>query len=230
MASMMGAVFSAPAAAQVAVEVALQTDYRVRGYSISDEEPSASVSFSYDDPSGAYVGGALVGSTFDGDPVLLGIQGNVGYAVRVGPTLSLDAGISKTKYFYGYGTERDYDYTEVYLGVALPIISGRLSYSPDYYRNDFETLYAEVETGFSPAPDWFVSAHGGALTYLGDPPAYLPDQIFDWRLGVTREFGPWGVHVDVSGRILGRARYVLPNGVGSGENDEAIVLSLTRAF
>ena len=51
----MAAGFAVPASAQVAVEAALQTDHRIRGYSVSDEEPSASVSFSYDDPSGAYV-------------------------------------------------------------------------------------------------------------------------------------------------------------------------------
>lgn len=226
----MAAGFAVPASAQVAVEAALQTDHRIRGYSVSDEEPSASVSFSYDDPSGAYVGASLIGTIYEGEPVLLGIQGSAGYATRIGPMLSLDAGVSKTQYFYGYGTSRDYDYTEVYVGLALPLVSARLSYSPDYYRNDVETLYAEIETGISPAPDWFLSAHGGVLTYLGDPPVYLPDQTFDWRLGATRQFGPWGVHLDLSGRILGRAKYAFPNGVGTGNDDRALVLSLTRAF
>jgi uncharacterized protein (TIGR02001 family) len=214
----------------VAIEAALQTDYRVRGYSVSDGEPSASLSLSYDDPSGAYVGASFIGAVHDSDPVLLRIQGSAGYAVRIAPMLSLDAGVSKTQYFHGYGTNRDYDYTEVYLGLALPAVSSRLSYSPDYYRNDWDTLYAEVETGIEPAPDWFLSAHGGVLTYLGDPPAYLPNQTFDWRLGATRQFGHWGVHLDVSGRILGKARYALPNGIGTGENHETVVLSLTRAF
>jgi uncharacterized protein (TIGR02001 family) len=204
----------------VAIEGTLQTDYRVRGYSLSDEQPSASLALSYDDPSGAYIGASVIGSTYDGEPVLFGIQGSAGYAVRLGATLSLDAGVSKTQYFYGYGTSRNYDYTEVYVGLALPVVSARLSYSPDYYRNDRETLYGEVETGISPAPDWFLSAHAGALTYLGDPPPFLPDLSVDWRLGATRQLGPWGIHLDVSGRIQGRARHVLPNGVGSGEDDE----------
>ncbi|HEU4649836.1 MAG TPA: TorF family putative porin [Croceibacterium sp.] len=214
----------------MAVEAALQSDYRVRGYSISDEEPSASVSLSYDDPSGAYVGASVIGSTYDGDPVLFGIQGSAGYAARVGSALSLDAGISRTQYFYGYGTERNYDYTEVYLGAALPLVSARLSYSPDYYRNDMDTVYFEVETGVSPATDWFLSAHAGVLTYLGDPPPYRPDQTLDWRVGASRQFGPWGIHLDLSGRIEGPARYVLPSGLGSGKNHEAVVVSLTRAF
>jgi uncharacterized protein (TIGR02001 family) len=221
---------AAPASAQVAIEAALQSDYRVRGYSVSEGEPSASLSVSYDDPSGAYVGAVFVGAIRDGDPGLLQIQGNAGYAVRIGPMLSFDAGVSRTQYFSGHETSRDYDYTEVYVGLAFPAVSARLSYSPDYYRNDMDTLYLAVETGIEPAPDWFLSAHGGILTYLGDPPAYLPDQTFDWRLGATKQLGRWGVHLDVSGRILGKARYAVPYGIGTGQNHEAVVLSLTRAF
>lgn len=219
-----------PAAAQLAVEAALQTDYHVRGYSISDEQPAASVTLNYDDPSGAYAGASVIGSIYDGDPVLLGVQASAGYAARIGPSLSLDAGVSKTQYFYGYGTSRNYDYTEIYLGLALPVVSARLSFSPDYYRNNIETLYAEIETGVSPAPDWFLSAHGGMLTYLGDPPRYLPDQVFDWRVGATRQFGAWGVHLDVSGQVLGRARYTMPGGLGWGEDNQAVILGVTRAF
>ena len=74
-----------------------------------------------------------------------------------------------------------------------------------------------------------MSAHAGVLTYLGDPPVYLPDQTFDWRFGATRQFGPWGIHLDVSGRILGRKKD-LPYGVVTVEDQEVVVLSLTRAF
>jgi uncharacterized protein (TIGR02001 family) len=214
----------------VAVEAALQTDYRVRGYSISDEEPSASLSLSYDDRSGAYVGGSVIGSIYHGEPAVLGVQASAGYATRIAPTLSLDVGVSKTQYFNAYGTRWNYGYTEVYAGLALPPLSARLSYSPDYYRNDMDTLYAEVAGGFEPAPDWLLSAHAGLLSHLGDPPAYLPDQVVDWRIGGSRQFGPWGVHLDVSGRIQGQARYLLPAGRGPERNDEAVVLSLTRAF
>jgi uncharacterized protein (TIGR02001 family) len=222
--------FAWPASAQVAFEAALQTDYRVRGYSISDEQPSASLSISYDDPSGAYVGGALIGSVHEGEPALLGIQASTGYAVRLGRGLSMDAGVSKTQYFMGYGTTRNYDYTEVYVGIALPSVAARLSYSPDYYRNDMDTLYAELDAATEPAPNWFLSAHAGLLTYLAEPPAYRPKRTGDWRVGVSRQLGPWGLHLDLSGRIESRVRYALPGSPGSRNNDEAIVLSLTRAF
>ena len=219
-----------PAAAQVAVEAALQSDYRVRGYSVSDGEPTASVSLSYDDPSGFYLGGSAIGTLRDGDPELLGIQGSAGYAVRLTPTVSIDGGVARTQYLYGYGTTRDYDYTEVYLGVAVPNVTARLSYSPDYHRAAMQALYAEVDGGFEPAPGWFLSAHAGALAYLDMPPAYVAKRRYDWRLGVSRQFGRFGVHFDVSGRIEGRARYWIPYGPGSGRDRTAVVASLTRAF
>ena len=108
--------------------------------------------------------------------------------------------------------------------------SARLSYSPDYYRNDTPTLYAELNGGIEPAPDWFISAHAGMLTYLDRPPFYLPDQTFDWRIGASRQIGRWGLHADVSGRIQGEARYAFPSGIGSGRDPTTVVFSLTRAF
>ncbi len=219
-----------PAFAQVAVELALQTDYRVRGYSISDGQPAASVSLSYDDPAGFYVGAAAVGTIRDGDPHLLGIQGSAGYAMRLGPKLSIDGGVSKTQYFSGYGTGQDYDYTEFYVGLALPNVAARLSYSPGYYFNTTQTLYGEIDAGFEPAPEWFLSAHAGALTHLDTPPIFVAKRTYDWRIGASRQFGPYGVHLDLSGRIQGKARLTLPNRYGAGRDPAAVVLSLTRVF
>jgi uncharacterized protein (TIGR02001 family) len=221
-----------PASAQVAIEAALQTDYRVRGYSVSDGEPTASVSVSYDDPSGIYVGGLAIATLRDGDPALLGIQGSAGYAVRLTPRLSLDGGVARTEYFYGYGTARNYHYTEAYVGIALPHVAARLSYSPDYYRAGVDTLYAEVDAGFEPAPNWFLSAHAGVLTYLDAPPPYSPRTRYDWRVGASRQFGPYAVHLDVSGRIVAEPDgYRLPYPLTRITRDRtAAVLSLTRSF
>ena len=221
---------AAPAVAQVAVEATLQTDYRVRGYSVTDGDPAASLSLTYDDPSGIYLGGSVIGTLRDGEPYVAGVQGNIGYAVRLTPKLSIDVGASKTQYFFGYGNTTDYDYTEVYVGLALPNVSARLSYSPDYFFNDTQTLYGEIDAGFEPAPDWFLSAHAGVLTHLDTPPVFVAEETFDWRVGASRQFGPYGVHLDLSGRIEGRARYTLPNRYAAGRDPTTVVLSLTRVF
>jgi uncharacterized protein (TIGR02001 family) len=211
------------AAAQVAIEAALQSDYRLRGYSVSDGQPTASVSLGYDHPSGAYVGGLATATFRDGDPELLLLEGHAGYALRIAPDVSLDGGITHSQYYSGYGTNRNYQYTEVYVGGAVRNISGRLSYSPNYFFADTPTLYAEINGGIEAAPNLFLSAHAGGLFYLDDAPYYLPDTRYDWRLGVSRQFGPYGIHAELSGRIQGEGSAV-------AHDKAAAAVALTRAF
>lgn len=217
--------------AQVAVEVGVQNDYRYRGYSLSDRDPVATVAVSYDDPSGVYVGGNLVGTFDDGEPALVALQGTLGYATRLSSELSLDAGVSRTEYG-SYVLGGDVDYTELYLGLASRNVTARVRYSPDYYRDDWETLYVELDGGVEVAPDWFVSAHTGQLTYLGDISPYLARHIYDWRLGGSRKLGPYGFHLELSGRLAKRP----PALVAPGEDNPlradgtAVVFGITRAF
>jgi uncharacterized protein (TIGR02001 family) len=216
------AAVAVPASGQVAVEGALLTDYRVRGYSISDGHPAASVSLSYDDPSGLYVGATAIGSFDDGDPEIAGLLASAGYALRLGPRVSLDAGLARSEYYYAYAG-RSLRYTELYLGVALPHVSARVNYSPDYYRAGTPTLYAEIEGGIEPAADWRLSAHAGVFTYLDQPPSFLPRERYDWRVGATRQFGATGVHLNLSGRVQGTPSR-------RATNATALVLSVTHGF
>jgi uncharacterized protein (TIGR02001 family) len=190
------------------------------------------VSVSYDDPSGLYAGGSAVGAIRGGEPYLLGLQANLGYSMRLSPRVSIDGGVTRTQYFAGYGTSRNFNYTEAYVGLALPVVTARLSYSPDYYRDGVDTLYAELDGGFEPAPDWFLSAHAGALTYLDAPPIYFPRTRYDWRVGASRQLGRFGLHLDVSGRLLGEPDgYVLPPALAHITRDRTVVVfSVTRAF
>lgn len=213
---------AAPGGAQVAVEGALLTDYRVRGYSVSDGNPAASLALSYDDPSGAYLGATVIASWHDGEPELSGLQANAGYAVRIAPQLSLDAGVSHSEYRYTYRNRR-LGYTELYLGVSAPHLSVRLNYSPDYGRSDNSTLYAEVEGGIEPATDWLLSAHAGVFSYLGKHPAFLPRERYDWRIGAARRFGASALRLDLSGRVQGSP-------ARQARDATALVLSLTHGF
>jgi uncharacterized protein (TIGR02001 family) len=215
--------FPAAASAQVAFEAALQSDYRLRGYSASNGHAVASLSADYDDPSGAYAGGVVAGMLSDGDPHVLLLEGHAGYAVRIAPTISLDLGATHSQYYFGYGTSRNYQYSEAYIGIALPHVSARASYSPNYYFPHTPTLYAEVDGGVEPAPNWFLSAHAGALFYLDGGPYGLPDKRYDWRVGVSRQLGKFGLHVELSGRLQGEySPYA--------HDKAALAATLTRAF
>ena len=213
---------ASPAVAQVAVEGALLSDYRVRGYSVSRGEPAASLSFSYDHPSGIYVGATAAGNFHDGEPELAGFQANVGYAFRLGPAVSLDAGVARSEYYYAYGGGQ-LTYTELYVGVAAPHVSARVSYSPNYYRADTSTLYAEVDGGIEPVTDWVLSAHAGVFSYLGRRPYFLPRERYDWRIGAARKFGASALRLDLSGRVQGTP-------ARRATDATALVLSLTHGF
>ena len=213
---------SARASAQVAVEGALLSDYRVRGYSISDGEPAASLSLSYDHPSGVYVGATAIGSFQDGEPELAGFQANAGYALRLSPQVSLDAGVSRSVYYYAYGS-RNLGYTELYFGVSAPHVSARVNYSPDYYRAGTSTLYAAVDGGIEPVTNWVLSAHAGIFRYLGTKPYFLPRERYDWRIGAARKFGATSLRLDLSGRVQGSP-------ARQATDATALVLSLTHGF
>jgi len=83
-----------PAAAQVAASIALKSDERFRGRSLSDGRPVATLDLSYDSKSGPYLGGSataiLTGKERAG---LLGARTYAGYATRTPADIGLDAGI-----------------------------------------------------------------------------------------------------------------------------------------
>lgn len=198
---------------------------------MSKGRPAAAVYLSFDHRSGSYVGGSVVGTINDGQPRLAALQANAGYAVRIDPTLSLDAGVSHARYFFGFGSDRDYENTEAYAGLTFREVSARLSYSPDYYQSGSRALYAELEGAFEPAANWLLSAHAGALTYLDSPPYRLPRRRYDWRIGASRQAGRYGFHLDLSGRIQDQPErpkpYYAPR---PAADDAALVATVTRAF
>ena len=55
-----------PAAAQVAASIGLDSDYRLRGYSLTNDHPAVTAQISYDDPSGFYLTGSSLGDLLSG--------------------------------------------------------------------------------------------------------------------------------------------------------------------
>lgn len=198
---------------------------------MSKGRPAGALYASFDHRSGAYAGGSAVGIVDDGAPRLAALHANAGYARRLGPTLSLDAGVSHARYFFGFGSDRDYRNTEAYVGLAVRDVSARLSYSPDYYQSGSAGLYAEVQAAVEPAPDWLLSGHAAALTYLDSLPYGLPRRRYDWRIGISRQAGRYGFHLDLSGRLQDRPRYSRPRHARRpAANESALVATVTRAF
>ena len=194
----LGLLTFAPAEAQVAGNIALDSDYRLRGYSLTDEHPAFSAQLSYDDPSGIYL--SLSGLTELGNGGrFLGIIGDIGYAKRLNPDVTLEAGVLRSQIGAAGADVRGFKYTEVYAGAYVGVVSGRIYYSPDWRTAHAPTIYGELEAGFEPLTNWRLSAHVGLLTHLDSSIHYRAgDTEGDWRLGIARQLGRFELHGAVS--------------------------------
>ena len=197
-ASVAALAWPAPAFAQAAFSIAAESDFRFRGSSLSSERPVATAQAAYDHPSGIYANASATGVHRDGHAALLNLLGNVGYARRLSPSASLDAGLVHSRYRWGDLPNPSSERTEAYVGLAVSDFAARLSYSPHYFENGMQMLYAEVQGGFEPLPRWRLSAHVGALTFL-EGPGVSGKSRYDWRLGVSRSFGALELHSALSG-------------------------------
>lgn len=209
-----------PAFGQVSGSVDIESDYRLRGYSLSAGQPVVTAQIGYDDDSGVYLNLSATGEIGHDDPLFLGVQGNIGYVRRLNQKLSIDGGVTRSQYRSPDRNSRSHNYTEVYLGLASDPFSARIYYSPDYFRPDVSTLYGEVEATFRPAKHWRLNGHLGSLIYLSTPARYIPgrEARYDWRVGVSRELGSFDLHAALSGGGPGKEYY-------SGELHSKIALT-----
>ena len=185
----------------MAGSVAVQSDYVVRGYSISAGKPAAILNLSYDDPSGVYLNGSAIGDLDGGgDPVFQGVIGDLGYARRLTTSLSVDVGVQRTQYYQLYGMKADTGYTEGYAGVMAHGLAARIYYSPDYFRTGVHAVYGEVEGSREIWAKVRLAAHVGYLDYVGGP-AGAPARTdqYDWRISAARVFSPVDLHVALTG-------------------------------
>lgn len=189
----------------------------MRGEGISGGEPVVTAAVSYDDRSGVYASVSATEMVGNDGPRFLGLDGAIGYAARIAPSVSLEGGIHRAHYRAPYPGGRTMRYTEAYAGVSSNGVSARIFYSPDYLADNVSTFYGELDATLQPAPDWRVSAHVGLLAYADGEPSYRygypvsRDTRYDWRLGASRRFGRFEVHAAVSGGGPGNAYYSYSN-------------------
>jgi len=177
--------------AQVRASVFVESDHRLRGLSLSDARPAFGANLGFDDASGAYVGGTLVGQDTDSDSGLRTIGDTLyaGYARRLAPGQSWDVGVSSTEARVYDGQPYSLRYAEVYAGYSRDNLVARLSYSPNYFAHGAKAAYFEVNDSYRPAEDWRLFGHAGLLTPLGGGPAPSVHHAYvDLRAGVARQF------------------------------------------
>lgn len=194
----MAVALAGPARAQLSLSASLDSDYRLRGYSLTEGRPALSASLGYDAASGVYLGASGVAADPPGEGVrALGVIAYGGYAHRFANGRSLDVGLSRTqlKAFESWGSSSR-RYTEVYVGASSEHFSLRALYSPHYIRDGAKSLYLDLGASARPAERWQVSAHAGLLRYLDRPAGWSGRTTeYDLRGVVAREFEHGDVHL-----------------------------------
>lgn len=151
--------FVPPAAGQFSGDVAVVSDYRYRGVSMSGNRPAAQAGVSFDARSGLYAG--AFASTLDAAFIESNalVQAYAGFAQRTGEA-AWDAGASMT-FFPQAG---DYDYGEAHVGMSWEKWSVALHYAPEYFGRRVRTLYAETNAAWP--QDWTLPWPAGVRTSL----------------------------------------------------------------
>ena len=175
------------ARAQVVASATFTTNYLYRGVSLSDGQPALDVALLYDDKSGFYIGGSLIGEVTRREGARgLGNQEYLGYALRLSPDSTLDLGLSNLHYrSYGYPTG-DQDATEIYAGWVAGPLNYYLHYSPNYFYPGARVVYGEVNGAVRLPRPWRLFGHVGVLTPLGG--GLDKKERYDVRAGIALAF------------------------------------------
>ena len=178
-----------PAQAQLSGSVAVASDVRLRGFSLTERRPAITLSAAYDDRSGLYAGGSVIVHDPEAASArLLGHTEYLGYAVRADNGLSWDVGVANIDVTLYRDRKYPLQYSQIYVGVARDSLSARLSLSPDFPRKGMSSAYLDLNGVVRPAEDWRVAGHVGVMRRLGGVSADGRRQRYDLRLAVTRSF------------------------------------------
>jgi len=216
------ALAAAPGWAQVSGQIALASDYRFRGVSLSDG-PALEASLSYDHSTGLYAG--AFASNVDVPKSGVGVQAYGGYARRWGDAKSWDVGIVGYLYPSSQSGNR-YDFAEVFAGVTLERVGLRLYTSTDYYGSGNPSAYAEGSAGFALTAWLTLGVHVGLLNVWQQGEGGAETRL-DGRIGLTTQAAGFTFDLSVVGT---NAQGSHCPGRDPGRCDTGLVLTISRGF
>jgi uncharacterized protein (TIGR02001 family) len=178
--------------AQLGAAVALQSDYRFRGLSLSGEKPSARLTVSFDDPAGWYAGASAAGVELEEGRRSAELLAYAGRAARLASGLAWELGATAVH----FTDAARYDYAELHAGLIGQRWTARVHFAPDYYGRDVRTLYAEINAARPLSARVRLFGHAGALVRLdSDVPLGGRRARADLRAGVAASVDAWDVQL-----------------------------------
>ena len=143
--------------AEFSGNVAITTDYRVRGISQGDRSPAVQGGFDIEHESGLYIGTWASHVTFSGGAVEMDYYAGFGGSIN---EVSYDVG----GIWYNYPEDDanpDLDYFEAYGSLSIRGLTLGLAYSPDYFAETGDFIYIYGDYGYALADHLSLDVHFG---------------------------------------------------------------------
>jgi uncharacterized protein (TIGR02001 family) len=136
LAVLFGAAYSGfAAAAEISGNIALTTEYRFRGISQTNRDPAVQGGFDWGHDSGFYVGTWASNVSFTEGGTEIDVY--AGWGADLSENFALDLGVL----YYGYPSDEDADYVEVYGSLGFFGATLGLNYSPEYTYDTGDYFY-----------------------------------------------------------------------------------------
>ena len=172
---------AAPTAhAQLGASIAVDSDYRFRGVTLSESGPTARAAFNYDAANGCY-GGASVTSfeVAHGDRYLQ----TIGYR-RLRDTRRRRQACRVGRHLPPLQRRHGYDFAEGYVGLLAEGWAARIHFAPDYFGRSVSTVYAELDAHTLLDEQFRLFGHVGAIVRVAGDGGGESRSRADLRLGV----------------------------------------------
>ncbi|MEP6505911.1 MAG: hypothetical protein ABJD97_21435 [Betaproteobacteria bacterium] len=205
---------AAPAHAQFAATLGVDSVSRYRGTGTGDRGPVLRASVMADAPwavaSGAYAGVAGLWRTRDAG--LASADAIVGWSGRFNALPALDELAPDWGWDLGVHRRHDgegarYDFNEAMLGVLAPGWSARAWWSPHYFGGHASSLYTELNGSRDLGEHWHVFGHLGHIRYgrsaYGQP--HVAGRA-DTVLGIGYAIDAWDIRLSRDALVAGHAR------------------------
>jgi uncharacterized protein (TIGR02001 family) len=185
-----GLLCATAARAQLGATLAVDSDYRYRGVSLSNSQPSGRATLNYDAPERWYAGASLTRAALTTIDSYTQVLGYAGWSTPVGDGRDLELGIDAS-HFSGIP---GYDFAEAYLGLLDQRWTARVYFAPDYYGRHVDVVYGELDVHVPLDERSRVFAHVGALLPVHGAAGDADRARLDLSVGAGITWRGWDFH------------------------------------
>jgi len=176
---------------QLSATIGVDSDYRYRGVSLSNSNPSARLTVNYEGADRWYAGASTTRAALTEHDSYLQLTAYAGWLAATLDRTSVELGVVGSHFVGSSG----YDFAEGYIGLLANEWSARLYLSPDYYGRDIATAYVELNAHVPLDERARVFAHVGVLAPLQSVAGDAGRTRGDVSIGAGVVLRGWDLHV-----------------------------------